>query len=307
MKNLIYKTLFTAIAIFALASSALAQVKTNDYNLAGFSDIKVSDSFEVTVVNGAAFNCKITVDEPYLDAIICNVEKGTLSIGINDKNVSKETKKLYKGKNAPVATFRAIVTVPEKIKGITLEDSAVLYEAQYVFSEHSCVITAEDNACVKSVDLDSQNIEINCEDRSNVFANVARADNLVINTAGGAVSSFKVSASTCTLNVGNSGTLTLDGQVSQLTVNAKGTSKTILNGTCSDALFCCEGSSKVNGINQILANAEVNMSSLCNLVVAAGNTLNVQSLKNSATLQYAGDPSIQIGSIVKSSMTRYNQ
>ena len=301
------KVLFTVISILAVAVCASAQVKTNDYNTSGYSDLKVTGSFEVTVVTGAAYNSKITVDEAYLEAVVCNVEKGTLVIGIDDKKVSKETKKLYKGKNAPVATFRAIITVPEKLKSITLEDNAVLYEARYVFSEHSCVLNIEDNACIKSVDLDSRNVEVNAEDKSNVFVNVSGAENLVLNIEDGAVASAKLSVTECTINASNSCSVTVDGQINQLNVNAKGTSKTILNGTCSDAVFNCEGSSKVNGINQNLANAEVNMSSLCNLIVAAGNNLKIDSMKNNSSLQFAGEPNITIGTVVKSSISRYNQ
>lgn len=295
------KVLFS-IALVLVAVCASAQVKQYTHDLTPFNSIDVSNGFEVSVVSGEAFTVVLSVDEPYRDYVSCVVTGSTLYISLEEKKVPAEVKKLYKGKGVAAPTFRASVSMPEKLQNVTLHDKAVFFEAKGVMSNDVVSVSLSDNAQIKTMELSATNVNIAIDKKASANI-VLDCDNLTIAAQGNANLNVEQTAKHAEYKFQGSSNVSVTGACETAVVNAEGSSKVSLVGTAATVDYNCSGSSNVNALMLVCDDANVNMTGSCNLSQAAGRNVKI-NLAKGATLTYAGKPAFDIENVKSSNIVR---
>lgn len=298
MKKLIVLTLGLFATIFASA-----QVKQYDYEVAEFDSITVGNEFDLSVVYGEKFGIILTVDEPLKDYVNFNVKGGTLSIQLDEKSIPSDIKKMYKGKSNPTPTYRVLLTTPDAIGNVTIKDKAVLSEVRGVATKEKMTVSATDNAQIKAFVIDSKEVEISADKKTNVSLTV-NTSKLDASFSGSSNANLTCGVRSGVFAVSGASKLVLHGEVQTLDFTAKGTSNSVLNGNCDNALFSCSGSSEVNALNLSTLNANVSMTGTCTLQEAASESLKVE-LSSGSTLIFNNRPAVEVVNIKSASMLRY--
>lgn len=292
------------VAMLGAAGNVSAQVKQYNNELSEFHALEVKGEFEVSLVHGSSYNVLFTVDEAIIDYVECNIKNKTLIIEIDEKRIPKEVKSLYKGRNAAVATFKAMITMPEHPQLINMLDKTVLYDNMGAPSAREIKLVAGDKSSVKSFDVSAPLVSIVADKRSSIMSNIS-CEKLSLNMAGNCTATLNCSdVSEIEAVFDNSANVVVNGDVASLNLNAKSGSKSIFNGSASDAVFECSGSSNVNASNFKIEKSKVTMSSICQLSVNAVSTLDIDNLNGGAVLTIIGNPAVSIGTITKSSVNR---
>lgn len=294
-------SLIAAVAAFMFgATSASAQVKQYNFDLSYFNAIVVEGEFEVTVSQGDAYKASITIEEPFREALNCSVSGQVLKISIDDKKVSKDVKKLYKGKGAVVPVYKAVVTLPEDLAQVTLNDKSSL-TATKDFNVDSFKATVTDNANLKAITVNSQFATINMSKKGVASINLT-TNTLNLDIDGSATLNLNQTSKNIDAKVAGLGSnVTIHGDADKMEFAAKGNSKIILNGTIPFVNYNLSGGVSVNALNLVTEDAVVKMSSVCTLSEAASKSLSVE-LSGGATLNFDNSPVITIEDIKSSHM-----
>jgi len=309
------KSLTIVLSSIALMLGASASAQTT---LSEFTDIVVSNAFEVTLVKGP-FGINLTVDsniEPYVQAYV----KGqTLEISLDDKAIPKDVKKLYKGKNAPQMVLRAVVYVPEVIRSITMTDDATLMGTDE-FVTDGFILNLDGKAQVKSLNIFASSAAIDLKKNANAIMVIKASGDIAAQVVDNAVlqltsecKNMKITgngAAQVTTNGGCSNFTALgDGKCSIMTnTNAEvvyldmtGSSKISLTGTANSMSVKGAKSSTVEAVNMAVATADVILNT-ATATVNATEKIGVD-LIGGATLYFSGTPQFAInGKIAKSTL-----
>lgn len=298
------KSIICIAAAALLSIPALAQIKVTQYSqdVSSFNVVDVSQQFEVSVVRGDNYSVNFTVDEPFKDYVNCSVSESKLFISVDEKKVSNDVKKMYKGKGAPEPTFRAVITTPTYIHGIYMHDKSVFFEARDVMAEDDVTIFAAENAQIKTIVIASQNVNVELDKKANATLTIT-ANKLVVNTAGNSICAITADAKECELNTKNASQLTVDGTIDIYKVNAAEGSKLNLSGTAPEVSYTCNGKATVNADELKTENAFVSMAGGCNLSIAPSRSIKMNLAKGS-TLTFTGDPIISIEAIKSASVIK---
>ena len=302
MKRFVLTLIAAAVTLFGAATLANAQVKQYSNDLSAFKALVVTGEFEVTVVTGPVYNVVFSVDEPYREYLICDISNQTLTIGVNEKSVPKEVKNLYKGRNAQVPTFKATVSLPDNLQSIKMTGKSVLYNTVETPSLVECTIEATDNAVIKQCHVTAPKITLKADKRSNVLATFS-SDAVALDLSGfSVVNVTNENVTGLNITLANAASVVTSGDVKNLSVSAKGTSKAAINGKAEKASFDVNGSADINASNFSGETVSVKMSSLTTLNVTAEKELILDSLNGGASLTYTGDPKVSIKEVVKSTV-----
>lgn len=296
-------SLIAAAAALMLGSfSSFAQVKQYNFDLSYFNAIVCGGEFEVTVGQGDSYQAKITVEEPYREYVTCDVHGQVLTITLDEKKVSKDIKKLYKGKGAVVPVFKAIVTTPEDISTITLEDKASLTSTKD-FNVESFKVNVSDNANLKAVTVNAQHSTINTDKKGVASINLT-TNTLNLNIGGNSTLNLTQASKSIDATVSGFCNFTMHGDSDKMEFNGKGNGKIVINGTIPYVNYNLSGGCNVNAMNIVCEDAIVKMNSVCTLSEAASKSLSVE-LSGGATLIFDNNPAISITEIKSSNMRRY--
>lgn len=297
-------SMIAAVAALLFGSlSSYAQVKQYNFDLSFFNSIVVGGEFEVTLSQGDSYQAKITVEEPFREALTCDVHGQVLTVKIDDRKVSKDVKKLYKGKGAVTPVFKAVITTPEDISSITLEDKSSLTSTKE-FNVESFKVNVSDNATLKAVTVNSQLATINTEKKGNASVNITTTE-LILNTNGNSSLNLTQTSKSIEANVSAFSNLTMHGDAENLVLNGKGSAKVVINGSIPSAKYNLNGGCNINAHELVSKVALVKMNSICTLSEAASDSLNVE-LAGGATLIFDNAPAINIEDIKNSNMRKYS-
>lgn len=317
---MIKKYLLSVIASIALciAGSIYASAQTA---LSEFDTIDVENDFEVTLVKGS-YAIALTVDsalDPYVRAYV----KGkTLYIGVDEKAVPKDVKKMYKGKNAPEKILRAVVYAPQ-LNEISLKDNSTMIGTEEFATDRFSLFVG-DKAILKSLNIystqatitmkknasaiialrSSGDVQIEAGNNSNLQINGLECKDLKISTS----NSAQITASGNTHNIAvvsdGSSVTSVTTNTEKVYITASGSSKVNVTGTAS--LLSVKGSRScvVNTINLPVNEAECEMNNgTLNLSVAKKLSVN---LSGGGEVYFSGQPEIILkDKIVKSTLAPY--
>lgn len=304
MKKSSLKLLCSALAFIITCSvNAFSQNVRNEYKLGKFTDLEVSDDFDVTVVKGSEYTLELTVPEAYAQFVHNSVKGSTLSIDLDDRKIPTDLKKVFKGKDKS-EIYRAIITMPGNLKSVKMSGKANLVVNPEIMSEDAVLIEMTDNSTLKSMTVSAKNVNIDMEKKATATLSVS-CGQLALETSGS--SSLTLNQASDNLNIKSQGNsnITVKGETGYLDYNVKGTTKATLVGKADSAIFSCAGSSNTNAVEFDIREAVVEMNSISTLTEAASEKLTV-SLSGGANLIFANSPVLDIKEIKSSSMSHYS-
>lgn len=304
MKNIVVRSLVTAILLVVSGLSVSAQVKQFSNDISEFNALEVEGEFEISLVGGNSYNVLFTVDEDLMDYVICSVNNKTLTISIDEKKIPKEIKSRYKGRNAITATYKATITAPAHPQLIYMNDKSILYDNMATPQTLEIKLVATDKSIVKSFEVTAPSVTIIADKRASINSTIG-GDYLALDLSGNSNSTVNaVNVRELNIKTDNSASVVANGDFDIVKLVSKLSSKAILNGTAVKSVYDCGGSSNINASNLNVESADVVMSNISKLHINVSSSLNLNSLSGGSALTYSGSPVVEIGSIVKSSVNR---
>lgn len=299
------------------AQPIVVQLVEKEFPVGDFTALNIANEFEVTLDRGEC-GVKVTMDDVLVPYVQVYVRAKTLYIAYDAKSVPGDTKKIYKGKNAPVPTFRAIVHIPE-LTGLTMADDATITSAG-TFTADYFQMNLSGKSQVKSININATSASINLTKNAQAVLSMTATDKIDVTDEGN--SSLKLSATTKAININGNGSATISvgtecGQVnvngngnsrvfvatkaSKAFVNASSSSHVQMNGQAAELTIQSDKSAEVEAENLSVKDAIVNMNGSSKATVNASGTIDA-TLVGGASLTYSGTPVFKIGKIVKSSL-----
>lgn len=320
MKNIFTKILCLAVltCAYALPSRAQSPTQLEEVTLpvGEFTMVNANGDFEVTLSKGS-YSVRVTADKNLMPYVQVYVRSNTLYLTYDEKAVPKDIKKLYKGKSAPKAVFRAIVSMPQ-LNGLSLDDNASLSSTE-LFYGSDVAINLTDKAQIRNLSVQASSITVTMNKNTQAALSLVADKKLELNTDDKAILKVADKADEITLNAKGSSDNALSGDSEVLNLNLSEKSNTHMTQRSKSAILHVGGSSELNlsGSADYMEvksdkNAEVDAVSFPvqalkadlnggKVNVAVDKELNV-TLQGGSSLIFTGSPTILVNKIVKSTL-----
>ena len=303
-----YSFLSLTIFLSALAQPLFGQtVRETDYReLPAFHSIELGGDFSLDIQYGKQYEVRLSVEELFADYVMFSALDSTLAVTLDERRVPAEVRRVFRGKDAAAPVFRVFVTMPESLRSLKLDARAVLLSADdLVVDSERFRLQVSENARVASLAFGSGRVELSLDRKADVRMSVT-CDSLSVVQAGTANLDLTHHTLVSSFDVSGSSTLALKGETGLLKINARGFTKSILNGTASVARYKLANSSQVNATLLETSRAFVEMSGLGSLTQAASEELSVD-LSGGATVYFLNDPSIHVIYLKNASLIPYDR
>ena len=283
------KRFIAIICSIALGTAAFAQElfpsqpqEEKSFAVGEFQSLSVGNSFEVTLQEGRC-GVMVNADKALMPYIQVYVRGGVLYIDMDEKTVPNDVKKVYRGKNAPIAIKRAVVTAPvfSAISGV---QNAVISSNGTVYAD-SLRIELTDKAVIRNFQMDTEEGLLMMSKNSQAFLSIQSEKQLEVVLDGKAQ-----------LRLQNQGTV--------LQARLSGTSEASFAGSADNFSFSVTRFAHLESLDLKATRVKAEMVSGGNAIVRADELLNVK-LGGGSTLYYTGVPAIQIDEIIKSTFAPY--
>ncbi len=296
--------LLLVIGMFALVPVRAQSVRESVQDaLPAFNSISLGGDFSMEIRYGKQFSARLNVEELFAEYVRFNVADSTLTVELDERRVPMDVKKRFRAKDGS-PTFRVIVTMPEYLRTLRLQERAALLAADDLVVAPSGVdITVTDNARIAQFAFGSGRVHLEMDRRAEVNLHVS-CDSLAVRLGGNASLTLEQHALASALDVSGSASLLLKGAAKSMDLVAKGSSKSILNGVVPTVNYQLSGMSNVNAVALETERARVVMNGLCTLVQSASEELTVD-LSTGATLSFQNQPVIRIVQVQNASMLPY--
>lgn len=297
---MIKKTIIAAVALLVCAFSLSAQNATIEQEYTQFTAVEVANNFEVTLVNSTTYSTKIVVDQLIKDYVQAYVKGNTLYLDVDTKSYPPEVKKMMKGKNAYVPSLKVEIRFP-LINKLTVKDKvSVMCEGNLKSDVFQLI--AEDNAQVKSLTIDTQDMKVNASNKAYVRGDIY-ANEMTIDASNNADINFAMDCQVLNLGSAGSSNTTINGKMTQSKIKSQNSSVVTLTGAGAKLVIDGSGSSSIYTDGIVVKDAEITLgnSSVCE--VNAKDNLKVD-LQGSSNLVFNGSPSVDVVRIINSTMTR---
>lgn len=297
------KRLLVAVTLcVASVVSGLAQTRTIEHEYSEFTSIVASNGFHVNLVKDEIYATRLTVDDALESYVQCYVKAKTLYIGLDDKNIPKDLKKSYKGKNASDPTLVVTVYAPS-INALTLSTEAT-FSANYTIAVPSFNLNLSDNCSVNNLSIEApKSVNLTVAKKANISSVDIKTGRLEVNASGNGIITGQISVDAISVISTNSADVSFNGNMKNSEINASGSSKILLTGRGDKLAVSGKGvSSKVDASGLSVDEASVDVSGV-SVLVNADKTLEL-NLEKAAEVQYSGDPDIEIVKIQNSSVIR---
>jgi hypothetical protein len=297
------KSILLVLAFSLLFCTGMgAAPKQTSISLSPFSSVSIAGPLEVSFVSGSDYRVLITLEEPYMDYLVCRVEGRILVMDLDERKVPADVRRQFRAKGTPNPVFSAVVYVPEPIQSVTLSGKSLLKDTEDVFDKARVNFDLSNNAAIQNLSLSSQAVKINMINKSTAEINVSCQvfEAVTSNTANLRVDEDSEHSNYSLLG---SSKVFSRSKSKQLDINAKGNSEMTVSGSGDSATYVLGGTSEVNASAFEVPEAKVSMSSVCLLKQSAYKTLTV-NLKGGSTLLFANEPQVIVENIKSSTMSR---
>ena len=299
MKSLVNKTLAIATLLIASAFSAFAQTRTIEHEYSPFDGVVASNGFKVTIAQSDNYAAKLTVDDVLESYVQCYVKANVLYLGLDDKNIPKEVKKMYKGKDAPEPTLSAIVYIPI-LNSLTLNDNSQFFNTGTLSAENFSLFLNGTTA-INNLNVVAKTAVLSVAKNAKLTnANVRTEGNIAVAGDGKGMMTLEYAAENLDVNTTGSADLVINGNAETVTVNSANSAKTAVSGDAKSLVVTGKGT--VDASNLKVDEAKLNTNG-ATVKVNASKELELDLGKGS-DVQYDGDPAIKIVKIQSSSVTR---
>ena len=283
------KRFITVICGIALGIVSFAQElypsqpqEEKSYGVGEFHSLSVSNRFEVTLQEGRC-GVMVNADKALMPYIQVYVRSGVLYIDLDEKSVPNDVKKVYRGKNAPIAIKRAVVTAPA-FSAITGAQNAVISSNGTVYAD-SLRIELTDKAIIRNFKMELEEGLLTMGKNSQAFLSLQSEKQLEVVLDGKAQ-------------------LRLQNQGNVLQARLGGSSEASLAGSADNFSFSVTRFAHLESLDLKATRVKAEMTGGGHAIVQADELLNVK-LGGGSTLYYTGVPAIQIDEIIKSTFAPY--
>ncbi len=299
MKTLINKVLVAATLLIASVSAALAQTRTVEHEYSPFDGVVASNGFKVTIAQSDKYAAKLTVDDVLESYVQCYVKANVLYVGLDDKNVPKEIKKMYKGKNAPEPTLSVIVCLPI-LNSLTLNDNSQFFNTGTLSAENFSLFL-NGTTTINNLNVVAKTAVLSVAKNARLAnANVRTEGNIAVAGDGKGSMTLEYAAENLDVNTAGSAELTINGSAEKVTVNSAGSAKTVVSGEAKSLKVSGKGDVDASSLKVEEAKLSTNG---CDVKLNASKELELDIAKGS-DIEYAGDPVVKIVKIQNSSVIR---
>lgn len=310
MKRLNHRLLLILIAIVAAGSLPLSAQRvraTVKDELPAFSRIVLGGEFSLDIRYGKQYRARMAVEELFGDYVQFSVADSTLTVTMDERKVPGEVRKLFKGKDSRSPEFRIEVTMPETLRELALDGRAALVAADdLVFDGSSISVKLSDNARVASVAFKADRIRLSLDRMADATLSVV-CDSLSVDQAGASNLDLTHRTAASAFAVSGSASLLVRGETGLLKLDAKGFSKSILNGKAPVVRYRIGTSSQVNAVSLDNARAFAEVAGLnSSLTTAATDELTVD-LGTGATVYFLNDPTLHVLYLKNASLIPYDR
>ncbi len=308
MKALICKVLAVATLIVSSVVGSVGQNRTVEREFSEYDAVSVSGDFKVSFSRSTAgsYSAKITVDDAFESYVQCYVKAKTLYIGLDEKEVPKDLKKQFKGKNSSGPAFSAVIYLPV-LKSVSL-NGASSFSSSSPLEADEFNLNMTDESSVSNLDINSKDISLKINKKSKMTSCSAKGDDIEVSGDGSAEVTLEYSAKKLEVSSAGSANLTLNGEAEKVTVTTSNNSKTFVSGKASSLKAQGGGGSSLGGSSLIDAGALAVLDAAvavnsAEVKVNSENTLSLD-LGKGAKVSFKGEPVISIVGIQNSSVTR---
>ncbi len=301
------KKLFATLAGLVLLGSGFTsaqEVSQYSLDMQPFSNVEISGPFEASMVRGSQYRVLISVSEPYKPYVECSTTGGVLSLSVNERNVPLDVRRLFRGKSSPEPVFTAVIYSPDLLQSVTLSDKAVLSNTEDLFDKARVEFSLSDNSSVRGLDVSTLVFKLVMRGKSSADISLTCRESVIELLNSSNLQLTEVSEDSF-YNIAGSSKSKIKSENKRLTLNARGNASMVLSGEGEGATFELASTSEVDAAGFALSDADVRMTSVSRLSVAAENVLRV-SLNGGSTLLFAGDPAVSIDNIRSATMSRLN-
>lgn len=282
--------------------SAGAAVKQSSINLTPFSNLKVAGTFSVSLVRGSDYRALITVEESYMDYIVCSVTDNVLTIDIDERRVPSEVKRQFRGKGTPDPVFSAVIYVPELIRSVELDDKAVLCDSEDVFDKSKVTFDLDDNSNMNNLEVSSQHVEISLQNKSTADVKVS-CTKLEVDTSNSSNLTIVETSEDAAYSLQGSSKVVAKSRTVHMEIKTKSNTTMTLYGTGDSITYNLSGTSEVNAMGFEVPDAKINMTSVCALYQAAYRSLTL-NMNGGSALYFKNEPQVSIENIKSSTVSR---
>ncbi len=301
MKSFISSFLAAAVLILASAFSGSAQTRTIEREYSPFDGVEASNGFKVSVIKNDSYSVKINVDDALESYVQCYVKSNVLYINLDDKNIPKELKKQYKGKNSEEPTLVAYVYVPV-LNSLTLNDNCKFIESGTISAEKfSLKLTG--STVISNLSIVAKSAEFSVDKNAKLNSLIVKTEgDVTVNGDGKGSVILQCTSRNLTVNGGGSSKIKVNGDVeNKIVVNTTGSSKTDISGRSENVTIKGKGGEvDVTGVSSEVVTASFSGASA---LVSPSKTLELD-LGKGADLKYLGNPEIRIIKIQNASVSR---
>ena len=275
--------------------------------LPAFSRIVLGGEFSLDIRYGKQYRARMAVEELFTDYVQFSVVDSTLTVTMDERKVPGEVRKLFRGKDSRKPEFRVEVTMPETLRELQLEGRASLAAADdLVFDASSVTLRLSDNARIASLALGTDRVRLELDRRADATLSVT-CDSLSVNQTGGSNLDLTQRTVASSFAVSGNATFVVRGETGLLKLDAKGFSKSILNGKAPVVRFVVGTSSQVNAVSLENARAFVEAAGIgASLTVAATDELTVD-LGTGASVFFLNEPAIRVLYLKNASLIPYDR
>ena len=296
MKTLINKVLAFATLLIASASFALAQTRTLEHEYSPFDGVVASNGFKVTIAQSDKYAAKLTVDDVLESYVQCYVKANVLYLSLDDKNIPKEVKKMYKGKNSPEPTLSAIVYLPI-LNSLTLNDDSQFFNTGTLSAENFSLFLNGTTA-INNLNVVAKTALLSVAKNAKLTnANVRTEGNIAVAGDGKGLMTLEYAAENLDVNTAGSVCST---SLEKVTVNSSNSAKTLVSGDAKSLVVTGKGTIDASGLKVNEAKLNTNGATV---KVSASKEIELDLGKGSE-VEYDGDPTVKIVKIQSSSVTR---
>ena len=303
MKSLIIKTAFVVTLTLALAISGFAQTRAIEHDFSPFDAIEASNGFKVSTSASDNYGVKLTVDDALESYVECYVRGGVLHIGLDDKNIPKDIKRQYKGRNSGDPTLVAIVYMPT-LKSLTLNDESEFVNSTNLSGDRF-TLTMGGSSKINDLKVVAKIVSLNLAKSAKLSnANVTAEGDLTLSTDGKSIVTLDCAAENLIISAAGSSEITLNGNIEKnLAATIASSSKTTLAGSADVLDVNGKGiSSRVDASGLKVSRGILSVSG-ASVKVNASDNLELD-LGKGAEVTYTGDPVIKIVKIQNASVLR---
>lgn len=255
---------------------------------------------------GKQYAATLGVENLLADYVLFSVMDSTLTVSLDERRVPAEVRKLYRGKDAATPTLNLVVSMPETLRLLRLEDRSVLLSADdLVVDPDGLRVEVTDQARVASFAFGSGCVDLNLDRKGSVKMNVT-CDSLHVRQAGNSNLELTYHTQVCAFELNGSCSLAVAGETELMKLDSKGFSKSILNGKAPVVRYKLANSSQVNATMLEAGQAFVEMAGLGTLTQAASESLTVD-LSGGATVYFLNDPAIHVLYLKNASLIPYDR